>query len=133
MLELSDVNSALLCQAVDELEIGVPIRAYEVVKGRLVLHLAYTLEPAVWEPPSGRNPGSDGPDGRGGSRTAPTADDGRPAAGNVREIPAGDLNRLLKPRLQELARSQRIPRWNRLRKAELVAALEDLRVERNES
>jgi len=127
MLELSDVNSALLRQAADELEIGVPIRAYEVVKGKLVLHLAYTLEPAVWEPPAGRNPGSGGSDGRGGSRTAPTADDAPPAAGNVREIPAGDLNRLLKPALQALARSHSIPAWKRLRKAELVDALQALR------
>ena len=119
MLEHSDVNTALLRQAVDELEIGVPIRAYEVVNGRLVLHLAYTLEPAVWEPPDGRYGGS-----------APTANDTCPPAGNDREIPAGELNELLKAELQELARSHGIPKWNRLRKADLISSLESLRAER---
>ena len=108
MLKQSDVNEALIRQAVDELEIGVPIRSYEVVDGRLVLHLAYTLEPAVWEPPA-----------VGGHQQVP-----RPA--NT-PIPAGDLNRLRKPQLQELARIHGIAAWNRLRKGELVEALEGLR------
>lgn len=41
MIKATDVNSAMLQQAAEELEIGVPIRAWEVQDGALVLHLAY--------------------------------------------------------------------------------------------
>ena len=41
MIRANDVNMAMIRQAAAELEVNVPIRAWEVVDGELVLHLAY--------------------------------------------------------------------------------------------
>ena len=51
-LRREDVNPALLQRAADELEIGVPIHAWEVEGGKLRLHLAYG-QTATWPPEEG--------------------------------------------------------------------------------
>lgn len=48
-LKESDVNSALLQQVAEELDIGVPIWGWGIVGGRLLLHLAYGGQ-AFWPP-----------------------------------------------------------------------------------
>lgn len=122
-LKLTDINDALLRQAVDDLEIAVPIRAWDVVNGKLLLHLAYSPAPAVWEPPRPDESTQTTDDGeRESSSVVPRAPSPSPSS-----IPEGDLSRLLKRDLQQLARARKMPEWKRLRKAELVERLEALR------
>ena len=111
-LKATDVNHATIRQAVDDLEIGVPVRSWEVRDGKLLLHLAYAREPAVWSPPGSEEarPGSAGEE-----ETGPPP------------IPDGNLDRLLKKDLQKLAHAHGVPHTYDLLKAELVAALEELR------
>lgn len=104
MLQPTDVNDALIRQAVDELEIGVPIRSWEVANGELVLHLAYSVEPARWSP--AKKPGF---------------------AQEPGFIPDGNLHRLKKKELQEIARARNVPQYQNLLKGELVELLEALR------
>lgn len=112
MLKPNDVNEATLRQAVDDLEIGVPIRSWEVRDGKLYLHLAYSHAPAVW------SPAAEAEEPPAPSQHVPTVDN--------TPIP-DNLSRLLKSDLQTLARIYRIHRWSKLRKAELVAELEEIR------
>jgi hypothetical protein len=99
------VNEAVLQQAADELNIGVPIRAYTVENGRLILFLAYGGK-AEWTPPELR--------------------DQKPTTQRQAEpIPAG-LDALLRADLEKIARRHHIPGWKTLRKAELIAALKAL-------
>lgn len=105
LLKPTDVNDALIRQAVDDLEIAVPIRSWEVVDGELVLHLAYSVEPARWSPP--QKPGFAEKPGF--------------------SIPAGNLQRLTKKELQAIARAHNVPYDSRLLKGELVELLEEWR------
>lgn len=102
------VDEATIRQAIDELNIGVPVRACAVENGHLILYLAYGGK-ATWIPPELR------PD--------PTT--GRPSP-SAPAIPP-DLDALLKRDLRQLARLHAVPDWNVLRKAELIAALAERR------
>jgi hypothetical protein len=97
------VNEAVLQQAADELNIGVPIRAYTVENGRLILFLAYGGK-AEWTPPELRD-------------LKPTP--------QPEPIPTS-LDALLRADLEKIARRHHIPGWKTLRKAELIAALKAL-------
>lgn len=105
------IDDATIQQAIDELNIGVPVRAYAVENGHLILHLAYGGK-AIWIPPELR------PD--------PTTGEPSPAALSAAPIPA-DLDALLKRDLQLLARLYAVPDWHVLRKPELIATLSERR------
>lgn len=107
-LDINTVDDATLQQAIDELNIGVPVRACAVENGHLILYLAYGGK-ATWIPPELR------PD--------PETGEPSPAAP---AIPA-DLHALLKRDLQQLARLYAVPDWHVLLKPDLIAALAAIR------
>ena len=109
-LNIHTVDDATLQQAIDELNICVPVRACAVENGHLILYLAYGGK-ATWIPPELR------PD--------PETGEPSPAAP---AIPA-DLHALLKRDLQQLARLYAVPDWHVLLKPDLIAALEQRRAE----
>lgn len=108
MIRTEDVNSAMLQQAAEELEIGVPIRSWRVEAGELVLSLAYGGE-AVWRPPGARR----GKRKKDRARTVPEKlARGRPwrfveeqRDATPRPIPEGDLNKVKKQQLGLIALS----------------------------
>ena len=106
----SQVTPGFIADVAEALDVSIPIRSWEVEgDGRLRLDLAYN-QTAYWPAEVPAQPfmaGNYGPE--------------------ANPIPAGDLGRLLKDELKELARIHGVKEWNRLRKADLVAALEDLR------
>ena len=104
-LRKEDVTPALLQDVAEQLEIGVPIRAWEVVNGRLVLHLAYN-QTATWPP---EDTGESG---------------GQP---EVALIPAGDLSKLRKTELLELAAAVGVEGRSSMLKADLVFVLTEVR------
>jgi hypothetical protein len=108
---LASVDDAVIQQAIDELNIGVPVRGWTVRQGHLVLFLAYGGA-AHWIPPELR------PD--------PTTGQASDAALSAAPIP-DDLDTLLKRDLQLLAGLHAVPDWQVLLKAELIAALAALR------
>lgn len=99
MIRAQDVNMALIQQAAEELEIGVPIRAWRVEDGQLVLSLATGGE-ARWgerEKEEGRKQKEEA--ARSSARTAPWRFDAALRAPDPRPIPGGDLSRLTKRQL----------------------------------
>ena len=122
MMRRDDVNMAMIQQAAEELEIAVPIRAWEVVDGELVLHLAYG-NVARWTP------------GNGAART--TGQPGRPwrfeeaiRKPGAALPPAGSLKKLRKQQLRNLALDWGFQSDSAyVNKAELVEAVTWLRDE----
>lgn len=118
MIRERDVNSAMLQQAADELEIAVPIRSWHVRDGALVLRLAYGGE-AVWTLQGNGGAGDAGPSGVPWRFVAELRDD------DPTPIPGGDLEKIRKPVLGNILDS-----WGyqtetlRPLKAEYVQALE---------
>ncbi len=103
MVQASDVNEAVLRRAVDELEIDIPIQAWRVEDGQLVLVLAYGGE-ARWGGVK-REMGNV----KRENVTDHVSRDGRPwkfvAANRKKDaaaIPEGDLNSLKKQALMLL-------------------------------
>lgn len=92
MIRESDVNSAMLQQAADELEIAVPIRSWHVEDGELVLYLAYGGA-ARWRLGGENAPAIAAPDGVPWRFERDLRDD------SPRAIPDGDLGRLKKREL----------------------------------
>ena len=119
MIQQADVNMAMIQQAAEELEIGVPIRSWRVDGGELVLELAYGGQ-ARWGVAAG----------------PPEAPAGKPwqfreeyRRGKApRAIPDGDLSRHRKQILQNIAFSHGFQSdSDYVRKEELVEALTWLR------
>ena len=114
-----DVNSAMIQQAADELDIGVPIRSWAVVDGKLELSLAYGGV-ARW--PEDAAPAVLGPGDTPWRFEMAYADEEPP------EIPGGSLDRFKKQELRNVA-----GKWgfqsnsDYVNKAELVEALTWLR------
>ncbi len=100
----------LVREVVETLEIDVPVYGAQVVGDCLELRL-YGGRLVVWSIPG---------------RAEVAVVERRPGLQKM-AIPAGDLATLKVEQLKELARIWGAPRWNRLRKAELVAALEEIR------
>lgn len=92
MIQESDVNSAMLQQAAEELEIGVPIRSWRVEGGELVLSLAYGGE-ASWS----QGGSAEGPDG------APWGFEAKLRDADPAPIPKGNLRRIKKQQLRLIA------------------------------
>lgn len=107
-LDIHTIDDATLQQAIDELNIGVPVRACAVENGHLILYLAYGGK-ATWIPPELR----------------PDPETGQPSPA-APAIPA-DLHTLLKRDLQQLARLYAVPDWHVLLKPDLIAALAAIR------
>lgn len=107
-LDIHTIDDATLQQAIDELNIGVPVRACAVENGHLILYLAYGGK-ATWIPPELR----------------PDPETGQPSPA-APAIPA-DLHALLKRDLQQLARLYAVPDWHVLLKPDLIAALAAIR------
>ena len=124
-LRREDVNPALLQRAADELEIGVPIHAWEVEGGKLRLHLAYG-QTAIWPPEDDAAPVEPEPEGL--VLGVDYEWTGEPPA----DLPIpGNLNGLRKQLLVNLALKHglKIKRKKNFVKADYVAVLERRRSE----
>ena len=131
MLKATDVNDALLRQAVDDLEIGVPIRSWDVVDGKLVFHLAYGRV-AVWPPGE-----SVAVEEERVVLTAPHSGREYYWTGRVHDepLPEGDLSRFNKDKLASMAGQcgLRYLSEHRLYKADYVDILTELREKEREA
>ena len=92
MIREADVNEAMIQQAAEELEIGVPIRAWRVEGEELVLCLAYGGE-ARWREADEGNDRS----------TVPWRFDQSLRAEKRRKIPSGDLRKKRRQTLLNVA------------------------------
>lgn len=128
MIRAADVNMAMIQQAAEELEVGVPIRAWEVQEGELVLHLAYGSV-ARWAGPRDGNQGLLGSGSQAPSKPskpwrfveALREDDPRP-------VPSGSLKQKTRQELLNVAREWGFQSESAyVAKAEFVEALEWLR------
>lgn len=132
MIRIEDVNMAMIQQAAEELEVGVPIRAWRVEDGELVLVLSYGGE-ARWSdgkkrPERAKTSSPAKAPGRGRPRARPWRFEEGHRARVVLPLPDGDLGRLTKQELQQIALSHGYQTETlNPRKAEYVEALEWLR------
>lgn len=124
MIKPSEVNPALIQQAVDELEIGVPIRAWEVQNGELLLHLAYG-QVASWSGPNEEEE-EDGRQEAASDRPWFFGEAGR--VDDPPTLPTGSLNQKTRQQLLNIALDWGFQSTSGyVRKAEIVEALEWLR------
>ena len=131
MIDVADVNEAVIRHAAEELEIGVPIRAWRVEDGELVLSLAYGGE-ARWG--NVKHEGLKRDESRITHHESRNSRPWRFVEGNrkpgARPIPRGDLGRLKKQALQLTAHEWGFQTESLYpKKAEFVEALEWLREE----